>query len=88
VKIFCQWMLCLERDVASKNMNILLMLDQCETNSYIGRQIKQSEICIYLPNPKLLATSGSGCSMTTWNACTEAFCLLFFAGNRKEWTHD
>jgi hypothetical protein len=47
-KIFREWLLCLERNMASKNRNILLLLDQCSAHNHEGLTLKHVHL-LHLP---------------------------------------
>jgi hypothetical protein len=47
-KIFREWLLCLERKMACKNRNVLLLLDQCSAHNHKGLTLKHVRL-LHLP---------------------------------------
>jgi hypothetical protein len=47
-KIFREWLLCLERKMACKNRNLLLLLDQCSAHNHKGLTLKHVRL-LHLP---------------------------------------
>jgi hypothetical protein len=47
-KIFREWLLCLERKMACKNRNIVLLLDQCSAHNHEGLTLKHVYL-LHLP---------------------------------------